>query len=94
MAKTMLSGSRNAEYAVTIFGWRNRRNRANLPEEPLEDTGLLDDVTAHHLEHLVAAHELVVGEVNDPHATPAELADDPVIRMVTSPGGSMSGWSE
>ncbi len=37
---------------------------------------------AHHLEHFVAAHQLVVGQVDHAHAAPAELALDFVIGVV------------
>ena len=55
---------------------------ADLAVEAVEDPGAFQDVPIHHLEHLVAAHEAVVGEVDDAHAAPAQFAADLVIGVL------------
>ena len=55
---------------------------ADLPQEAVEYAGLLDDVLADDLEHLMAGHQAVVREVDDAHAADAQLADDLVIGVV------------
>ena len=55
---------------------------ADLAEEAVEHAAAFDDVAAHDLEDLVAAHEAVVGEVDHAHAAAAELADDLVVGVV------------
>ena len=54
----------------------------DLAEEAFEHAGAFHDLPAHHLEHLVPAHQLVVGEVDNAHAAPAELSLDLVIGVV------------
>ena len=64
---------------------------ADLAAEPLEDPFAFDQVLADDLEHLVTAHQPVVGEVDDPHASPTELADDLVVGMVGQVRGQRAG---
>ena len=56
--------------------------RADLAEEPVEDAGAADQVAADDLEHLLAPHERVLGQVDDAHAAAAQLAEDLVVRVV------------
>ena len=44
---------------------------ADLAAEPLENSLSFDQVLADDLEHLVAAHQPVVGEIDNPHASAA-----------------------
>ena len=62
-----------------MLGWRSRGDGPDLAEESLAHAGVVDDLRADDLEDLVAAHDPVVGEVDDPHAAPAQLADDLVV---------------
>jgi len=52
---------------------------ANLAEEAVQDAAAIDERTADHLEHLLAAHELVLCQVDHTHAATAELAEDFVV---------------
>ena len=45
----------------------------DLAEETIQDAGLFHDLTRHHLQHLVASHQLVMGEIDDAHAAAAEF---------------------
>ena len=54
----------------------------DLAEEAVENAGAFHDLPPHHLEHLVAAHQRVVGEVDHPHPAPAEFPPDLVIGLV------------
>ena len=54
----------------------------DLAEEAFEHPGAFHDLPPHHLEHLVAAHQLVVGQVDHAHAAPAEFPLDLVIGVV------------
>ena len=49
----------------------------DLAEEAFEHLGAFRDLPPHHLEHLIAAHERVVGEVHDAHAAAAQFPLDP-----------------
>ena len=53
----------------------SRRNRSSTP-------GAFDQVPADDLEHLQPPHQLVLGEVDDAHPAPAQLADDLVVGVV------------
>ena len=72
-----------------MLGCIKSRGRADLTAESLEDPFSFDQVLADDLEHLVAAHQPVVGEVDNAHASAAELADNLVVRMVSEVGGSV-----
>ncbi len=64
------------------IGVHQPRRRADLAAEPLEHPFSFDQVLADDLEHLVTAHETIVGEIDNPHASAAKLADDLEVRMV------------
>ena len=64
---------------------------ADLAEEAVEHAGAFDDLPADDLEHLVAAHERVVGQVDDAHAAAAQLADDLVVGMIGQPRRQVIG---
>ncbi len=53
----------------------SRRKRSRTP-------GRLDQVAADDLEHLFAAHQRVLGEVDHAHPATAQLAEDPVVGVV------------
>ena len=53
----------------------SRRNRSSTPWR-------FEQVRADDLEHLLPAHELVLGQVDDAHAAAAQLAEDLVVGMV------------
>ncbi len=55
---------------------------ANLAKEAVKNAAAVDELAADDLEHLDAAHHRVVGEVDDAHAAPAELAEDLVVGVV------------
>ena len=57
-------------------------DRTHLAEKSVQDPRTLDHVAIDDFQHLVPSHDLVVGKVDDAHATATQLADDPVIGMV------------
>ncbi len=68
-----------------MLACRSLRHGPDLAEETLQHAWLLDDVPAHHLEHFIPAHQRVVGQVDDAHPAPPQLADDLVVRMISQP---------
>ena len=58
------------------------RDGADLRQEPSQQAGPLHDVPAHHLEHLVAPHQPVVGQIDHPHPAASQLLDHLVVGMV------------
>ena len=54
----------------------------DLSKEAVEHAGAFDDVPPHHLEHLVAAHQRVVGQVDHAHPAAAEFPLDLIIGVV------------
>ena len=64
---------------------------ADLAEEAVEDAAAVDEVAADDLEDLLAAHELVLRQVDDAHAALAKLAEDLVIRVVGQSRGQRAG---
>ncbi len=55
------------------------RNGADLAVEAVEYARGLDDFAADNLEHLVAAHDVIVGEEYQSHPAAAQLADDFIV---------------
>ena len=64
---------------------------ADLAEEAVEHAAAVDEVAADDLEHLLAAHERVLGQVDDAHAAAAQLAEDLVIGVVGQSRGQRAG---
>ncbi len=63
-------------------GMVQRRQRSSLPLEPARRHGIRARRQCHGLEGHVAAEQLVVGDVHDPHAAPSQLAAQPVAARV------------
>jgi len=55
---------------------------ADLAQKSVEDPAAVHQLAADDLEHLLAAHEFVRGEVHHPHAAPAQFTEDLVVGVV------------
>ena len=55
---------------------------ADFAKEAVEPSGTFHDPPAHHLQDLVAAQQLIMGQVDDAHAPAAEFAKDLVVGVV------------
>ena len=71
-------------------GMVHPRGVADLTEEAIEYPGPTDQVAADDFQHLIPAHEPVVGEVDGSHAPLAEPADNLVVGMLGQSGGRVS----
>ena len=58
------------------------RRGADLTEKPLQHALAVQEVRTDDLENFLAAHEPVLGQVDDAHAAASQLAEDFVIRVV------------
>ena len=74
-----------------MLGWCSSGRVADLAEEAVEHAAAVDQVAADDLEHFHPAHERVLGQVDDAHAAPAQLADDLVVGVVGQARGQRAG---
>ena len=59
--------------------WCSRAGGAGLAAEPLQDHPVAGDLPRQDLERDPAAQRDLLGLVDDAHAAPADLAEDPVV---------------
>ena len=65
-----------------MLGWCSLAAERISRRKRSSDSGPVDQVAADDLEHLLAAHQRVLGQVDHAHAAAAQLADDLVVGMV------------
>ena len=74
-----------------MLGWCSLAAERISRRKRSSDAGPADQVAADDLEHLLAAHQRVLGQVDDAHPAAAQLAEDPVVGVVGQAGRERVG---